>query len=111
MQWHVKQDVVIFKPMDKLMGGPECDDAKQTLERLISEGYKHLVMDFSELEWTNSAGIGSLISCYHTLRRHEGELKFASPTPKVKYYLSITKLDQVFHVYSSVDEAVESFQQ
>lgn len=111
MQWEMKRDVVVVKPKDKLMGGPECDDAKQTLETFIKDGYKQLVMDFSELEWTNSAGIGSLISCYHMLRRHEGELKFANPTPKVKYYLSITKLDQVFQVFDSVDEAVESFQQ
>ena len=110
MKWYIKEDVLVFKLKAKFMGGPECDDAKQTLLDFMNRGYKRVVMDFSELDWTNSAGIGAIISCYHTLRRNEGELKFASPTPKVEFYLNITKLNQVFEVYSSVDEAVESFQ-
>ncbi len=109
MQWDLKEDVLVFKLKDKLMGGSECEDAKQTLLDFMNQGYKNVVMDFSELEWANSAGMGAIISCYHTLRRNDGELKFASPTPKVEYYLNITKLNQVFEVYSSVDEAVASF--
>ncbi|RQW02545.1 anti-sigma factor antagonist [candidate division KSB1 bacterium] len=101
--------VIVLHLQDKLMGGLECAEVKQEVQELIDRGYHKLIIDFTKLYWSNSAGIGALISCYHNFRKRGGELKFARPTPKVQYYLHISKLDTVFEIYDTVEEAVQSF--
>ena len=107
--YDVVDGVIVLHLKEKLMGGLECADVKQEVQDLINQGYKNLIIDFAKLYWSNSAGIGALISCYHNFRKHSGQVKFARPTPKIRYYLQISKLDTVFEVYGTVEEAVESF--
>lgn len=40
---------------------------------------------------------------------HEGRLVLANPSPFVAGVLEATKLDTFFEIYSSVEEALESF--
>ena len=101
--------VIILHLKDKLMGGLECNEVKEEVQDLIDQGYHNLVIDFSKLYWSNSAGIGALISCYHNFHKQGGCLKFARPTPKVQYYLHISKLDTVFEIYETVEDAVKSY--
>ena len=101
--------IIVLHLKDKLMGGFECTEVKEEVHELINQGYKNLIVDFAKLYWSNSAGIGALISCYHNISKLGGQLKFARPTPKVQYYLQISKLDTVFEVYETIDKAVASF--
>ena len=101
--------VIVLHLKDKLMGGLECAEVKREVQELIEQGYKSLIIDFTKLYWTNSAGIGALISCYHNFHKLGGQLKFARPTPKVQYYLRISKLDTVFEIFDTVEKAVSSF--
>ena len=104
-----KDDVLIVSLTGKLMGEPECSALKNTVERSIERGFKKVVMDFANLKWANSSGIGAIISCYLTLKRQDGDLKFAQPTERVNFYLEISKLDTLFEIYDSLEDAIESF--
>lgn len=109
IKWNETNGVIVLHLKDNLMGGVECLEVKDVLSELVEKGYKNFVIDFTKLTWANSAGIGAIISCYHSIHRLGGEMKFASPTPKIKFYLHISKLDTVFKIYTTVDEAVASF--
>ena len=50
-----------------------------------------------------------LISGYTTVKNAGGDLKLANATEKITSLLVITKLITVFENYSSVDEAVKSY--
>jgi anti-sigma B factor antagonist len=63
----------------------------------------------TNVKMINSTGIGILISGLTTIKNAGGDLKLAHISDNVKGVLSITKLNQVFHVYSNVDEAVRSY--
>lgn len=106
----IPKKIAILAPEGKLMGGPECDELKSAIEKILESGQKKVVLDFAKVEWANSSGIGCVISCYLTLKRMGGDLKLARPTDRVKYYLHISKLDTIFAIYESVDEAVASFE-
>lgn len=101
--------VVVLHLRDKLMGGVECAEIKDTVQELLSRGYRYMVIDFSKLLWSNSTGIGALISCYHNFQQQGGRLKFARPSPKIQFYLHISKLDTIFEIYDTVEAAVASF--
>ena len=105
----VEKDIVIVRPEGKIMGGEETSVLCDTLRQLMNEGVMRIVMDFGEVTWINSAGIGVIMGCFTTLRRLGGNMKFSSPTDKVEYYLQITKLNTVFEIFTTCEEAINSF--
>jgi len=104
-----QNNVVILEPKGKIMGGPDASLLHDKLYECIEKDRKQIVIDLSGVDWMNSTGLGILISSYTTLRNHNGELKLANVTDKIKSLLTITKLVSVFESFDSVDEAVNSF--
>jgi len=101
--------IVILEPRGKIMGGPDASLLHDKLYELIENDKKRIVIDLAGVEWMNSTGLGILISSYTTLRNHQGELKLANVTDKIRSLLTITKLVTVFEAHDSVDAAVQSF--
>ncbi len=90
-----------------------CEDEKPTLRdtiaRLLSAGIKYIILDLHQVHHMNSCGLGSLVSNMTTIRKTGGDFVLLSPTENVDYLLSITKLNQIFSIYRSLDQAVANF--
>lgn len=71
----------------------------------ILEGSKILVIDLSEVRYISSSGIGLLITMLTKMRNVGGEVYLTSPSEHVKKLLIITKLNNIFTVYDSIDDA------
>ena len=104
-------NVKIFHLGGKIMGGPETQMMCNHLKEMIEAGTQALVMDFQDVQWINSMGIGSIISCLTTLRNRGGDVRFANLHDATKRYFEITKLDTIIKIYRSIDEAINSFSQ
>ncbi|HKB86375.1 MAG TPA: STAS domain-containing protein [Ignavibacteriaceae bacterium] len=100
---------VIIELKGKLVGGTLAGRMNRTLDNLLEQGKKNVVVDLSGITILNSSGMGILISGYRKMRDNGGLLKLANITNKIEGLLSITKLNQIFEIYSSADEAAESF--
>jgi anti-sigma B factor antagonist len=102
-------DVVVIEVKGNMMGGPDSQKFRDFLHKLVDEGKNKVIVDLKNVKFINSAGLGTLISGLTTMRNAGGDLKIANPTEKIESLLMITRLIKVFESYSSVDEAVESF--
>ncbi len=89
-------------------GGPLAAEFKETLHDLIKQGKKNIIIDMSDIKFINSNGIGILVSGYTTVKNGGGDLKLVNSSSKVSGVLSITKLNQVFNSYTSMDDALSS---
>lgn len=79
-------EVVILKAEGRI----DSNSAPKLEEELkFLEGNEHLVLDFSELEYTSSAGIRVLLSAYKTLRE-EGTMKLTGVNDEVYEVLRTT---------------------
>ncbi len=106
-----KYGAVIFSIKGKLLGGSETNDFNETIRKYLKEGKKNIVVDLSGVSYVNSTGMGMLIRNYTTVANEGGKLKLAEINERMRGLLSITKLNQIFEIYDSVDEAVGSFRQ
>lgn len=70
----------------------------------IQEGAKTFVIDLSEVRYISSSGIGLLITMLTKMRNVGGEVFLTSPSEHVKKLLIITKLNNIFTVYDSVED-------
>ncbi|SEG31443.1 STAS domain-containing protein [Algoriphagus boritolerans] len=70
----------------------------------IQDGAKTFVIDLSEVRYISSSGIGLLITMLTKMRNAGGEVYLTAPSEHVKKLLIITKLNNIFTVYDSVDD-------
>jgi anti-sigma B factor antagonist len=70
----------------------------------IQDGVKTFVIDLSEVRYISSSGIGLLITMLTKMRNVGGEVYLTSPSEHVKKLLIITKLNNIFTVYDSVED-------
>ena len=89
-------------------------DEAAAFSRFLAETLPHakkLVLDLSEVTSLDSAGIGELVLAQNRAQDSKVSLKFASPNTLVRSLLDLTNLDAVLDLYSSLDEALESFRE
>jgi anti-sigma B factor antagonist len=67
------------------------------------------VLDMSNLNFVDSAGLGSILACLKAVRQQQGELKLCALSRPVQALFEMMRMQKVFSVYGSRDEALRSF--
>jgi anti-sigma B factor antagonist len=75
----------------------------------INKGITQCTIDISGVRYMNSSGIGVLITILTKLRNKDGEVVLINPSQQVKKLLVITKLNNIFTIYDTKEEAIASF--
>ena len=101
--------VKIFHLSGRIFGGPETQIMCERVRELLAEDKLFFVMNFRNVKWINSNGIGSIIACLTSLRNKGGDLRFTNVHDAARKYFRITKLDTIIKTFNNVNEAVESF--
>lgn len=65
-----------------------------------------VILDLTAVEYIPSLGLGALVSLLRHLREKEHRLMLAGLRPDVRTTLAVTRLDKLFEIYPSFDEAV-----
>jgi anti-sigma B factor antagonist len=81
----------------------------EALNEQIDAGRHQLVADLSRVDYMSSAGLRELVSAVKKLRKLNGDLRVASPSPRVKEVLDLAGLDSIFQMFTTPVEAVGSF--
>ncbi len=96
-----------------LRGSIDLGEASLTLRRtirdLVESARTKIILNLSQVNSLDSAGVGELAGAYVPVKSKGGELKFLNPTKKVHDMLKITQLDRVFEVYIDEQTAIRSF--
>ena len=96
-----------------LRGSIDLGEASLTLRRtirdLVERARTKIILNLSQVNSMDSAGVGELAGAYVPVKSKGGDLKFLNPTKKVYDMLKITQLDKVFEVYIDEQTAILSF--
>jgi len=87
----------------------ETQNLKSGLYSLITDRDNNFIIDVRKCSFLPSMVIGVLVSFSAKAHEKNGRIVFCSPTEQVRAIFSITKLDKIFQVYDSEEEALESF--
>ncbi len=77
---------------------------KEKVGKVIAEGEKRLILDLGRIEFVDSSGLGALVALLKRLG-NEGTLALAGLRPPVQRLLALTRLDRVFRVADTVENA------
>ena len=101
--------VSILDLSGKIVLGEGDIQLKERIKDLLGDGQKRILLNLADVNYIDSAGLGTLIGAYTTVKREGGSLKLVNLTKRIQDLLAITKLITVFETFDSEPEALASF--
>jgi len=108
---HVQDDVTIVNFTEaKVVDQRNIDLIGAELTKMAESGaVSKMLINMEDVRFLSSAMLGKLISLHKVLRTKKAALKLCNIVPEIFEVFEITRLDKVFDIYSSEDEALDAF--
>jgi len=78
-------------------------------ELVASEPNPRLLLNFKNVEHLSSAALGMLITLDRQVKEKQGRLKLSNIRPQILEVFKITRLNRLFEIYESAEEAIQSY--
>jgi anti-sigma B factor antagonist len=104
-----KQPVAILSLYGDLIDRNLAQSLMDEVNKLSEEGQHNFVFELSELKYMNSTGLNVLINVLTKSRKSGGDLVICCLSKKVQELLLVTKLNSVFSVTATPEEAIAKF--
>jgi len=89
----------------RLVLGKEVERLESAVNLLIADGARKFVLDLTALDYADSAGIGTLVSCLTQIKKSGGEMRVAGANERVARLFQLTGIDHLMSMYPNVAEA------
>ena len=89
------------------VGEMESKELELAFLHVFKEGCYQIVVDFEDVNFMTSSGLGVLVMCMKRARANAGHIRIARPQPLIQQILLTTRLHQFLEIFSSVKAAVE----
>jgi anti-sigma B factor antagonist len=108
LEHHTKAGVEIVK-VKGFMDLLQVRQFEVFMDQLIQTSSRKIVLDFTELEYISSAGLGAIIGCIREARAKSGDIKIGGCSKPVKDILESFGFSSVFTVTNTPEEAILKF--
>ncbi len=68
-----------------------------------------IIFDCTKLDFIDSSGLGTIVSCLRRSLEKNGDLKLAGLNAKVSMVFELTKAKKLFSIFSNASDAAASF--
>ncbi len=81
----------------------------ETIKKLVAEGRSRILINFAELQYISSSGVGLFMGSLSEIRASNGELKLASMPAKVRKVFDLLGFSELVSIFDSEALALEDF--
>ena len=105
------QGVTVVSFVDrKILDAVNIQELGDELFNLVDrDGVKSLLLDFGNVEFLSSAALNKLIILDKKVKTNAGQLRLCNLKPEIQEVFVITRLNQLFEIKDSVDDALSAF--
>ncbi len=104
-----KNGVSLVQVVSERIDAHNSDAMKERIKQLFDGGARDVLVDLHEVLFIDSSGLGALVSVFKSAMTCRGRLALAGLRDQVRSMFELTRLNRVFDIYATVDEAVSSF--
>jgi anti-anti-sigma factor len=87
-----------------ILDGVSVNQLRREISDLVESGANIVLVDFQDVTFMNSSGLGALVSTLKVMRSAGAELFLCSLSDQVKIIFQLTKMDRVFKTFANRDE-------
>lgn len=95
----------------KLTLGEGSRELRQTIERIVAEGGRHILLDMTGVTYVDSSGLGAMVSGYNSVKTQGGSVGLVNVPKRVQDLLGMSGLTAIFRVFASKEEAEQNLGQ
>ena len=105
----VAQGVTILDISGNITADKGAQELSEKVRELVQAGSNRILLDFKDVSYMDSTGVGSLVACYTTVCRNDGRLKLMRLNDRTVRVLEIVKLIPLFDIHKDEAEALRGF--
>ena len=76
----------------------------------VLDVYPQMVFDLSQLEFIDSSGLETFLSCLRHVQTRGGDLKLCGLSPQVRMLFELVRMHRMFHIFDTREAAIAAFQ-
>jgi anti-sigma B factor antagonist len=84
-------------------------DVKKAFDKLVSNKTPKIVINLSKVSYVDSSGLATLVEILKNMRSYGGRMRLSNMSTKIKSLFEITKLEKLFEIMPSEEEALSKF--
>jgi anti-sigma B factor antagonist len=88
--------------------GESAEFFSSALENVLKNGNSNVIIDFTKIDYIDSTGIGELVGYLGKFKTQNRKLILVNPSERIQKLLKLAKLDSVFKIYNTEEEAVSA---
>ena len=101
-------DIAVVTLQAEHLDASAADEFKRDMIPVLDANNK-VVLDMSPLQFVDSAGLGSILSCLRRLSAANGDLKLCGLTKPVRAVFEISRMHRIFDIFPTRAEAIAAF--
>lgn len=104
-----KDNLALLAMEGRLVDKVEAIEISVEIDEELASGTHRFIIDLSNLEYMNSTGLNILINIMNKTRNQGGESIIIGAAPRIASLFTVTKLDSVFKMKKTLEEATSYF--
>ena len=85
---------------------PELENGLQTL---VDEGRYKIIVNFSELSYISSAGLGVFMGFIEDVKENDGDIKLTNMTPKIYRVFDLLGFPTLYEIFDDEQKAIDKY--
>lgn len=100
-------DTVVLTIQHQALDANTARSFRQEFEQVLENG-KQILLDLSQVEFVDSAGLGAIVAELKSLRSAGGEMKICNVHKTVRALFELVRMHRLVEIFNDRDEALAS---
>ena len=105
---YTKRPVIVME-LPQRLDGTQARNFLAELQPILENDRPCVVLDCSQIQHMDSAGVEMLLTCLEQAMKRDGDLKLAAISPASAVILELMRVDRLFEVFDTAEQAMQSF--
>jgi anti-sigma B factor antagonist len=84
-------------------------EIRDSFEKVIKNKAMKVLVNLNGVSYVDSSGLATLVEMLKKTRSYGGRLRISNLAPKVKSLFEITKLEKLFEIFDTAEDAIAEF--
>jgi anti-sigma B factor antagonist len=82
---------------------------EEAIQKLIDEKLVNILVDFKDLSYISSAGLGVFMGFIEEVRSRKGDIKMCSMSPKIYRVFDLLGFPTIYQIFEKQEDALATF--
>ncbi len=106
-----KEGIITILSLNGKLDAYYSNELESRIHKVIQGECINILVDFIGVDYISSSGLRVMLSSLKKLKESDGQIKLSNLNPYVMQVFEISGYNQIFEIYDTKEEALESFKE